>query len=65
MSGHEVARSLRVEGSSLPVLVALSGYALPRDRERSAASGFAHHLPKPVSVAKLERLMAAADNPSG
>jgi two-component system CheB/CheR fusion protein len=60
MSGYEIARLLRVEGGRPPVLVAVSGYALPRDRERSAAAGFAHHLPKPIAVAELERLIAGA-----
>ena len=33
--------------------IALSGFVADADRHRSLASGFAHHLGKPVDVAKL------------
>jgi CheY-like chemotaxis protein len=41
------------------VLVALSGYALPEDRQRSAAAGFAKHLAKPVNLDALEHALDA------
>jgi hypothetical protein len=41
-------------------LVALSGYALPEDLERSSAAGFDRHLAKPPRLEKLEQLLADA-----
>jgi CheY-like chemotaxis protein len=37
-----------------PKLIALSGLADDRDRERSLAAGFSAHLSKPVRMAKLD-----------
>jgi CheY-like chemotaxis protein len=39
-------------------MVAVTGYGQPRDRERSAAAGFDHHLVKPVDPAKLAEAVA-------
>jgi signal transduction histidine kinase len=59
MDGYELARRLRLlEACSATLLVALSGYGQPDDRQRSAAAGFAHHLVKPVKLATLEALFA-------
>lgn len=59
MNGYEVARALRsdleLQGACL---VALSGYAQPEDLRRAADAGFEHHLAKPPSLEKLERLLA-------
>jgi len=60
MDGYEVARALRSDGSPDAMLVALSGYALPEDLRRAAEAGFAHHVAKPPSIAKLEEILAAA-----
>jgi PAS domain S-box-containing protein len=59
MDGYELARRLRESQSPLPVLVALTGYGLERDKERAAAAGFAAHLVKPVDFEALRRLLAA------
>ena len=40
--------------------IALSGYGMKADRERSAESGFRHHLVKPVFPPKLESLLEEA-----
>lgn len=49
-------------GPRPPVAVAMSGYGLPADRERSLQAGYAAHLLKPVDVddlmALLHRLLA-------
>ena len=37
--------------------IAISGYGMKADRERSAESGFRHHLVKPVFPPKLESLL--------
>jgi signal transduction histidine kinase len=70
IDGYEVARQLRQghgagagsgSGSERPMLlVAVTGYGLPADRERSASAGFDHHLVKPADIAGLERLLAQA-----
>jgi hypothetical protein len=41
------------------VLVAVSGWGQPRDRERSHAAGFALHLVKPVELKSVEAAIAA------
>ena len=42
------------------MLIALSGWGQPSDRDRSRAAGFDHHLVKPVDTAVLERLLATS-----
>jgi PAS domain S-box-containing protein len=59
MDGFEVARAIRAEPALADTyLVALSGYALPEDRKRSAEAGFDCHLAKPPSVEQVERVLA-------
>ncbi len=59
MDGHEVARRIHAElGERRPVLSALTGWGQADDRARTQASGFDHHLVKPVDMLDLERLMA-------
>jgi len=58
MSGYEVAKALR----ELPhgrdvVLVALTGYGQPGDREKTAKAGFDAHLVKPVDPAVIESFL--------
>ncbi|HLT38840.1 MAG TPA: response regulator, partial [Enhygromyxa sp.] len=65
MSGYEIARSLRTGDEPGPaLLIALTGYALPEDRERARQAGFDGHLAKPPSLAELERLIAEAERPA-
>jgi CheY-like chemotaxis protein len=58
MSGFEVARSLRAlpNGRAL-ILVALTGYGQPSDREKTAEAGFDAHLVKPVDPAVIESFL--------
>jgi CheY-like chemotaxis protein len=56
MSGYDVARALR-SSSDGALLVAVTGYALPEDRERAAQAGFDAHLAKPPDPEELERLL--------
>lgn len=59
MDGYEVARNLRADPQMADTyLVALSGYARPEDRKRSAEAGFDCHLAKPPSEEALERVLA-------
>jgi PAS domain S-box-containing protein len=60
MDGYELARRFRDLQSPLPVLIALTGYGLERDRERATAAGFHAHLVKPVDFEALRRLLCAA-----
>lgn len=54
VDGYELAAKLRERlGAAMPRLIALSGYAQPNDRTKSAAAGFDVHLVKPVDGAKL------------
>ena len=58
VDGYRVAELLRArpDGGDM-LLVAISGYGQPEDRERSKAVGFDHHLVKPIDCAELVALM--------
>ena len=50
-------------GKSCPkYAIAISGYGMKADLERSAESGFRHHLVKPVSARKLDSFLHEATN---
>jgi signal transduction histidine kinase len=59
MNGYETARRLRAKpyGADL-LLIALTGWGQPDDRNRSLAAGFDQHVVKPVDPSQLERLLA-------
>jgi PAS domain S-box-containing protein len=60
MDGFEVARAFRAdERLKGAFLVALSGYALPKDLQRASEAGFARHLAKPPGMEALEELLAS------
>ena len=65
-NGYEVARRLaeHPERSSMRV-VALTGYGQENDHLRSREAGFDLHLVKPVELARLRELLAAARAPRG
>jgi two-component system CheB/CheR fusion protein len=59
--GYTVARALRADRALCAAwLIALSGYALPGDVERSLEAGFDRHVAKPTSLDQLEALFAEA-----
>ena len=59
MSGHEVARHIRAQPEFKNIkLVALTGWGQEEDRRQSKASGFDHHLTKPVNLKTLKDLLA-------
>jgi len=63
MDGYTLARELRTELSeSCPVLIAVTGYGQPSDRQRSAEAGFSAHFVKPVALEKLEEALRHLDN---
>ncbi len=60
LDGYEVARSLRAgPHGSERLLVALTGYGQPEDRQRALDAGFDDHLVKPVDPARLSGVIAA------
>lgn len=59
MDGYEVARQIRgQEGGRDVLLIALSGYGQPADREAAGAAGFDRHIVKPPNLVDLETLLA-------
>jgi PAS domain S-box-containing protein len=59
MDGFELAARLRAELPVTPRLIALTGYGLKNDRDRTAAAGFDEHLVKPVNMPALLKSLAA------
>ncbi len=58
LSGFEVAKQIRREPTLAPiVLVAMTGYGLETDRQRSRDAGFDHHLVKPADYAEVEKIL--------
>jgi CheY-like chemotaxis protein len=54
VDGYEVARRLRqVASTRLALLVGLTGYGQPADRQRGREAGFDHHLLKPADPTAL------------
>ncbi|MBA2661037.1 MAG: response regulator [Bradymonadaceae bacterium] len=61
MDGYEVAQSLRSDPELKALfLVALSGYAMPADLEKSLNAGFERHIAKPIKLELLEELIEQA-----
>jgi signal transduction histidine kinase/CheY-like chemotaxis protein len=59
-SGYELATELRAQPETAStVLVAVSGWGQPRDRERSRDAGFALHLVKPVELQSINAAIAS------
>jgi CheY-like chemotaxis protein len=57
MDGYELARRLRSQVTGRLMLIALTGWSHPDDRERALTAGFDHHFTKPVDFDQLENLM--------
>jgi signal transduction histidine kinase/ActR/RegA family two-component response regulator len=58
MDGFEVARRLRSEaGCANALIIAVTGYGQPEDRQKSIEAGFDHHLVKPVDLDELKKLL--------
>ncbi len=56
--GYEVARRLGERGAQPPALVvAVSGYGQPQDRDRARQAGIHRHLTKPVDLEALRSLL--------
>lgn len=59
MNGYDVAKRIRAQpwGAAM-TLVAITGWGQPGDKRRASASGFDHHLTKPVALETLESLVS-------
>ena len=61
MDGLEVARHLRLRPETKQVLmIALTGYAQPEDRQHCLDAGFDHHVVKPLDFERLRTLIAGS-----
>jgi CheY-like chemotaxis protein/anti-sigma regulatory factor (Ser/Thr protein kinase) len=58
MDGYELARRVAAGDSPRPVLVAVTGWGAPADKERAKAAGFDYHLTKPLDYAALGALVS-------
>ncbi len=59
MTGFEVCRRIRDKPRGKePVIVALTGWGQPEDKQRAREAGFDHHLVKPIEPAVVERFLA-------
>jgi CheY-like chemotaxis protein len=58
IDGYEVARQVNKRGlTPRPLMVALTGYNAPEQRERALKSGFDIHLAKPAEPEQLLELL--------
>jgi PAS domain S-box-containing protein len=58
LDGYQVAKRIRAQpGGRSMLLLALTGYGLSSDIQRSVEAGFDHHLVKPVDECELARLL--------
>jgi len=62
LDGFEVARQIRAALGQAVLLVALSGYTQEEDRRRAYEAGFNAHLPKPVELEELNRVLGGVAN---
>jgi len=61
LNGYEVAKLARAQAPDAKLLlVALTGWGQPADRQKAAEAGFSHHLTKPLDLDDLMSLLAKA-----
>jgi len=65
LDGWEVARRVRAALDRDILLIALTGYNGPEDRQRSAEAGFDVHLGKPAAPETLQYLLAKSTAQAG
>jgi two-component system CheB/CheR fusion protein len=64
MDGYRLAQSLRrLPGGQSALLIALSGYGSPEEKERALEAGFDAHLTKPANIDELQRLLTQPQCP--
>jgi len=58
LDGYQVARRLRqMPQAQHAMIIGLTGYGMPADRQRGREAGFDHHLLKPADPAELRKLI--------
>ncbi len=65
LTGYEVCRSLRRQGMTGELIVAITGYGQESDRRLATEAGFDAHFVKPVGLAALQQLLAERARKSG
>jgi CheY-like chemotaxis protein len=66
VDGYEVARQIRSSAAGKEViLIAVTGWGQPEDRQRALEAGFHHHLTKPVEYAALSELLDRLEKSAG
>jgi signal transduction histidine kinase/ActR/RegA family two-component response regulator len=60
LDGYEVARRIRADPTLHPVLIAVTGYALPEDQRRAHEAGFDRHFAKPFEFREIEEAVLNA-----
>ncbi len=60
LDGYEVARRVKAALGGRVLLIALTAYGGPEDRDRASQAGFSYHLTKPVSPEEMLRLLRLA-----
>lgn len=58
LDGYRVASRIRADLGSKVVLIAITGWGRPEDRDRAREAGFNHHLTKPIDPDNLDHLFA-------
>ena len=59
LNGYELAERLRHEAwGKTMILIAVTGWGQESDKRKALATGFDHHLTKPVDLDKLELLFS-------
>jgi signal transduction histidine kinase/ActR/RegA family two-component response regulator len=61
LDGYEVARRVRATLGNRVYLVALTGYGQSEDKELARKAGFDRHVPKPLDIVDLRRLLNARE----
>ncbi|HMC16510.1 MAG TPA: ATP-binding protein, partial [Albitalea sp.] len=66
LNGYELARRMRQHQDTRDsVLIAVTGWGQDKDRQRARASGFDHHLVKPIDVKQLQQVLNGGAQPGG
>jgi CheY-like chemotaxis protein len=65
MDGTEVCRRIREKLAPPPVMVALTGWGMLADRQRTADAGFDHHIVKPVAPDVLAGILSSVPARAG
>jgi CheY-like chemotaxis protein len=61
MNGYDLARALRdAPGTRNAILVAVTGWGQPGDRQRAKEAGFDEHMVKPIEIDRLQEILSEA-----